>query len=45
MEDDSISAAERQRFVEHMAEFPRELTQLILDAYAKPVQNQRKTTP
>ena len=45
VEDDSISAPERQRFVEHMAAFPRELTQLILDAYAKPVHNQRKTNP
>lgn len=42
VEEDSIQAAERQAFVQHMAQCPRELTQIILNAYAKPVQNQRK---
>ncbi len=44
MDNETISAQERQAFVEHMATFPRDLTQTILDAYAKPARNRKRVT-
>lgn len=42
IEDPKTNVKEHQAFIEHIASFPRELTQIILEAYAKPVLNHQQ---